>query len=320
VELYQLKTFLAVVNERSLTRAAQRVFASVPATSSQIRALEEELGVTLFQRTRQGMEPTAAAFRLAREVEIAVRAAGRIHDEAAAIRGEARGHVKLGVVCEPAALRLDRVMATLVQRHPGLSLEVQRGLSLATLRAVRSGELDAAYVLCAEPQVEGVDLVRLQAVDLAVALPKAHFGAADKMTLADVCDVPWVATPADCAMRPHVEALFEQAGRKPPSGWTAGAESATREMVASGIGCGLMRLDKAMESERAGECRVWGGWRGRAWMCWVQRSTPAAVPSITAVREAVMQAWQVRSADATQHVPSDYVRVSPGCTVESSGR
>ena len=48
MELYQLKSFLAVVAERNLTRAAEKVFTSVPAVSAQIKALEEELGVQLF--------------------------------------------------------------------------------------------------------------------------------------------------------------------------------------------------------------------------------------------------------------------------------
>ncbi len=51
MELYQLRTFVAVAEAQNLTRAAQRLNASGPAVSAQIKALEEELGVDLFART-----------------------------------------------------------------------------------------------------------------------------------------------------------------------------------------------------------------------------------------------------------------------------
>ena len=64
MELYQLKTFVAIAREGSLTRAAERVFTSPPAVSAQLKALEDELGVKLFERTPRGMVPTEAGTRL----------------------------------------------------------------------------------------------------------------------------------------------------------------------------------------------------------------------------------------------------------------
>jgi DNA-binding transcriptional LysR family regulator len=58
MELYQLRIFLTIARTGNLTRAAERLNASQPAVSSQIKALEEELGVTLFARTPRGMELT----------------------------------------------------------------------------------------------------------------------------------------------------------------------------------------------------------------------------------------------------------------------
>ncbi|MES9912641.1 MAG: LysR family transcriptional regulator, partial [Candidatus Sedimenticola sp. 4PFRAG1] len=54
MELYQLKTFVKVADEGHLTRAAEQLFTSQPAISAHIKALEEELGVVLFQRTPKG--------------------------------------------------------------------------------------------------------------------------------------------------------------------------------------------------------------------------------------------------------------------------
>lgn len=67
MELYQLKTFVAIAKEGSLTRAAERVFTSAPAVSAQLKALEDELGVKLFERTPRGMVPTQAGRSLDRK-------------------------------------------------------------------------------------------------------------------------------------------------------------------------------------------------------------------------------------------------------------
>ena len=60
MELYHLRTFVTVAEEGHLTRASERLFTSQPAVSAHIKALEEELGVTLFDRTPRGMQLTPA--------------------------------------------------------------------------------------------------------------------------------------------------------------------------------------------------------------------------------------------------------------------
>ena len=69
MELYQLRSFVAVAEAGHLTRAADRLHISQPAVSAQIKALEEELEVELFQRRSSGMALTAAGKRLLGEAQ-----------------------------------------------------------------------------------------------------------------------------------------------------------------------------------------------------------------------------------------------------------
>ena len=59
MEIYQLRTLLAVAREGSITRAFERLFLSQPAISAHIKAMEDELGIALFERTPRGMSLTA---------------------------------------------------------------------------------------------------------------------------------------------------------------------------------------------------------------------------------------------------------------------
>jgi DNA-binding transcriptional LysR family regulator len=289
MEIYQLKTFIAVAAEGNLTRAAERVFTSPPAVSAQLKSLEDELGVRLFDRTPRGMALTAAGRRLLAEAQRTLAAAQAMQTAAAQIRGQARGVVRMGTVSDPISLRLGEVFVHLAERHPQVALQLQQGLSVRTVQAVRRGELDCAYVLDEHEQLDDLELLRLAPIEIAVVLPPA---AADPpATVDELTRRPWVTTPSDCGLRLQLEALFRSVGRELPQGSMADSEAAVGGMVASGLGAGLMRHDQALELERRGQGIVWPGWRGQTWLCWVGPAAAPEVAAVSAVREAVVQAW-----------------------------
>jgi DNA-binding transcriptional LysR family regulator len=291
MELYQLKTFVAIAKEGSLTRAAERVFTSAPAVSAQLKALEDELGVKLFDRTPRGMSPTEAGLSLLEEAERTLASATRMRSAADQLRGAAQGVVRFGTVVDPVALRLGEVLVKLAERHPQVALQLRQGLSYETLSAVQRGDLDCAYVLSDSEQIEGLELRRLGAVDLVVALPLPVAEAHPGLSLDQLTNMPWVGTPPSCILRVHLEKLFAGAGREYRQGRTADGESAIRSMVASGMGAGLMRLDQAEQGERNGELAIWNGWRSHTWLCWVARGEGKRPVAVEAVRSAVMEAW-----------------------------
>lgn len=300
MELYQLKSFLAVVAERNLTRAAEKVFTSVPAVSAQIKALEEELGVQLFERSSRGMALTPAGERLADEARRTLDAAQRLRQAAAQIRGEVQGVLRMGTVSDPLSLRLGEVMVKLAERHPQIALQLHQSLSLRSLPALRRGELDCAYVLSGHEAVDGLQLLRLARLDLAVAVPRRLADRGWPQDIAQLLALPWIATPPDCGLRPAMERLFAGAGRDMPHGLMAETEAAVRGMVASGLGLAVLRRDQAEAAEAAGELRVWPHWRDEAWLCWLQREEsaegpaeePAPAPALAVVRELVLETWR----------------------------
>jgi DNA-binding transcriptional LysR family regulator len=291
MELYQLKTFVAVAQEGHLTRAAERVFTSPPAVSAQIKALEDELGVRLFDRTPRGMGLTEEGRRLLDEAERTLASAGRMRSTAAQLRGAAQGVVRFGTVSDPMALRLGDALLRLAQRNPQVTLQLQQGLSSEMLHALQRGELDCAYVMTDHEEMAGLQIQRLAPVDLVVALPTAFAQAHPDPSLADLMTQPWIGTPAGCVLRTHIDALFAAGGREYQEGASASTEGVVRSMVASGMGVGVVRLDQAEQAERQGELRIWKHWRAHTWICFASPPESRLSPATVAVRAAVQEAW-----------------------------
>ncbi len=156
MELYQLKTFAAVAEERHLTRAAERVHLSQPAVSGHIKALETELGVRLFERSSTGMELTAAGGELLEHARRVLLAADDVKRAAQQMQGDIAGMLRVGTVADPESNRLGELLALARDTHPRLKLELHHAMSGAALAGVQGGELleHARRVLLAADDVK----------------------------------------------------------------------------------------------------------------------------------------------------------------------
>lgn len=142
--LDQLRYLVALAEEGSFTRAAERVYLTQPALSVQIRKLEEALGTRLFDRrkgtlTEAGRVAVAQARRVLEEVE---RLRLLVQGEEACFQGPFR----LGVIPTLAPYLLPRLLPELKARYPRLSLSVREELTPGIVRGLEEGSLDAGLV------------------------------------------------------------------------------------------------------------------------------------------------------------------------------
>ena len=145
MELYQLRSFAAVAEHGHLTRAAERLHVSQPAVSAQIRALEDELGVPLFERGASGMTLTREGSKLLPMAFRVIGAAADLKSQASALKGVVAAHLRIGTLADPETLRLGDLLARAVERHPLLHLDLRHEVTGAAFAKVRDGELDASF-------------------------------------------------------------------------------------------------------------------------------------------------------------------------------
>src|SRR3954468_15331298 len=147
MDLSDLLIFSTVVQEGSVTRAAERLRRVQSNVTTRIRQLEEDLRVTLFIREGKRLHLAPAGQVLLgyaeRLLALAEEARGAVHDE------RPRGTFRLGAMESTAAVRLPGLLSEYHKRHPGVVLELRTGNPVVLGSAILAGELDAALV--AEP-------------------------------------------------------------------------------------------------------------------------------------------------------------------------
>lgn len=143
MELRHLRYFVAIAEERSFTRAAERLWVAQPGLSTQMRRLEAELGVRLFVRHTRGVELTQAGELLLERARVALAAAETAAATGLDLEAGVIGSVRLGV----AAGADWHVTPILLQRfsreRPGVELTVLEAHGATLWRELREGRLDA---------------------------------------------------------------------------------------------------------------------------------------------------------------------------------
>lgn len=153
MEIYQLRTFVAVAQQGHLTQAAEILHLSQPAVTAQIKALEEELGVSLFERTAGGVLLTKGGQLLLPEAERIIAGARGMLNRARGLQGNLTGKVRLGTVGDPLVTRVADLLVAIHHRYPLLDVHTFHSISGVVLNDVRKKELDAGYFIGRNPYV-----------------------------------------------------------------------------------------------------------------------------------------------------------------------
>ncbi len=144
MNLQDLRYLVAVAELRHFGRAAEACNVSQPTLSSQIRKLEDELGVTLLERTNKRVEMTPVGSRILVHAQRALHEAGQMEAVARAARDPLVGPLKLGVIPTFAPYLMPLILKPLRQAYPGLTIELWEDQTRALIDALRNHRLDAA--------------------------------------------------------------------------------------------------------------------------------------------------------------------------------
>lgn len=146
MEIRLLQAYLAVVREGNISAAAEALHVSQPALSRQMRDLEAELGVTLFQRGSRRITLTGEGMLLRRRAEELLRLMQLTTDELTRTRDTVAGEIHIGAGESRAFHALSRASGRLMRAHPGVRVQVVSGDTADLIDQLNSGLLDFALL------------------------------------------------------------------------------------------------------------------------------------------------------------------------------
>ena len=290
MELYLLRTFVIVAEQGHLTKAAALLHVSQPAVSGQIKALEEQLELKLFERGPGGVRLTKAGEALLPHAKAVVGQAADFRKAAKEIEGHLTGKARVGTILDPIGIRLGPLVGTLFERHPWLDLTLQHGISTWVNECVSNGSLDAGFSLGGAFH-SNVRVVPLAEMPYCVVAPVAWKSRIDGADLPGLAALPWVRPPRHSPHQQMLDRLFEPLRLHPATVVEADQESTISTLVKAGIGLGLMREDLARAAAAASEVLIWEGAPLATQLSFLYARGRDTDPVIAALLEAVAETW-----------------------------
>ena len=250
-ELRQLRYFVAIAEEGSLTRAAARLHIAQQSLSQQVRTLEAQLGVTLFERSSRGVTLTDVGAVLLREARPVLARAERAAEAVRRAAHGEQGELRVGFLSTVANYFMPPVVRAFRERHPGVTLHTEDLPIAALVAGVRDGTLDAG--LSRPPLIDDLATEIVLREPVAAVLPEGHRLAGHaELTLADLADEPWVLTPRSSWPPWHrqFDEDFARAGYRPRVVQRGTTPQGLLALVAAGVG--VTRLTLSSRSLRDG--------------------------------------------------------------------
>jgi len=236
-----LKAFVAVIDNKSLTKAASRLCLTQSAMSRRIQQLEEALGGTLLDRTQRPPSSTALGQRVYEQSLPILRA---VDDLKALTRQDAlpTGTLRFGMSQAIGDVILADAVEQLSGEFPTLDVRVRAGQGASLAAEVGTGDLDAAIILMSAGTRPAAPLIgrTIATVDIAIVQSRRRSRVPKVVALADLAKQDWILNPIGCGYRAGLEsAMKERDGSLRVAVDTFGTEVQLR-MVASGLGLGLV--------------------------------------------------------------------------------
>ncbi len=241
MELRQLEYFVAVAEEASFTRAAERVHVAQPGVSAQIRRLERELGQPLLDRSGRTVRLTEAGAAVLPYARAALAAVAGVRLAVDEVTGLLRGRVAVGMITSCSLNDLSDLLARFHRAHPGVEITLSEDNSDRLLADLRDGRLDLALVGLATAPPPGIDtqVVIDEALVAAVGLGDPLAGRTS-IPLTALRDRALISLPHGTGLRTCLDEACAAAGVRPRIAFEASDPSVLARLAARGLGVAIL--------------------------------------------------------------------------------
>lgn len=244
MELRHLRYFVAVAEERSFSRAAERLGIKQPPLSTQVRQLEKEMGTPLFRRLTRGVELTAAGKLFLEQTRTVLR---QLDQAKIDVKRRARGETgQISVGAADACYfhpRVHLIASEFFKSYPDIVTTVEENNTATLIASLHAGKLDASFVRCPTAEFDDLALELVAEEDTVAALPERHplHGSSSvALTSFEKETIVLIPRALNTGLYDSVIAACRHAGFAPVLGREASSIIAMIAMVADGFGATIV--------------------------------------------------------------------------------
>lgn len=238
----QLQYFLRIAELRSFSKAASHLHVAQPALGLQIRKLEEELDVKLFNRHSRGVTPTEAGLLLREHAAVILRQVERTRQSLANLAGPPRGKIAVGLTATLNLILATQLVERCSQNYPDISLAIVDGMSEDLMAWVENDRLDVAFSYNPSA-VQGLVCEPLLSEDLClIGHGKSDLANRPSMRLSDAASLPLVLPSASSGLRALVDEAAHAQDLEINVVFEIDSVSAIKEVVAKDIGYTILPM------------------------------------------------------------------------------
>jgi DNA-binding transcriptional LysR family regulator len=255
MNLRQIEAFKSVMENGSVTRAAQVMHISQPAVTKLLQGFERAAGFKVFARSQGRLAPTPEGLLLYRDVDRVFAAADEIRRSAQDILNMRKGALLIGAMPALSCGFVQDVAHHFMRQHPRVTIDIVSALRMKLLDSIISGKLDIAlcHSVAEHPEIETEPFSRQSAVCI---LPPGHRLTTKKViTAQDLSGEAFISWGEGTLTRLRVDALFEKLNVDRALRFSASTSPAICAYVASGLGVAILHPLYIGTSARAVEVR-----------------------------------------------------------------
>jgi DNA-binding transcriptional LysR family regulator len=242
--LAQLRYLVAIADAGlNITQAAERVHATQPGLSKQLRQLEDELGFQLFVRKGKSLDSvTDAGHQVLQRARVILAEAANIRAMAANLRNESRGELRIATTHTQARFALPGALGALNAAYPDVSVHLQPGRDAEILGLLENGKVDVAVISTAGPAPAGVIALPAYHWQRVALVPRQHALAARRQpaTLEDLAQLPLISYESSLKPESSLRRAFDAVGLLPQIAMTASDADLIKTYVRAGLGVGVL--------------------------------------------------------------------------------
>ncbi len=291
VSLRQLQVFRAVARHRSFSRAAEELVISQPAVSAQVKALEQVLNVTLFQRSGRGVELTEAGRQLLpyaeRMLDLLEEALTAVHE----LRAAQRGRVRVAASTTAGIYVVPKALGAFHRAYPGVELSLDVLNRYAVHQRLLAGDADLAIMgLIDDPQ--DLEIAEFLPNELVViASPRHPLARRQQISLEEIAREPFLVREIGSGTRSDTERIFAEAGLSLRVAMELRSNGAIKQAVAADLGVAIMPRDAIGLELETGRLVVLDvrGFPIRRWWSLVRRAGRRPSPAADALWHFLLQ-------------------------------